>query len=72
VLSWIELDQFYYVVTTDRRTMGGDIIWTKKYPHFYSQETILTTSGDLLFYGSNYSSTNVSSPKTLSPSKLAA
>jgi hypothetical protein len=38
-------------------TQKGDTIWTKKYPHFYSRQTILTTSGDLLFYGSNYSPT---------------
>lgn len=38
-------------------TQKGDTIWTKKYPHFYSRQTILTTNGDLLFYGSNYSPT---------------
>ncbi|HET6243831.1 MAG: hypothetical protein H0V01_12735 [Bacteroidetes bacterium] len=38
-------------------TQEGDTIWTKKYPHFYSRQTILTISGDLLFYGSNYSQT---------------
>ena len=36
-------------------TQNGDTIWTKKYPHFNSHHTVLTTSGDLLFYGSNYS-----------------
>lgn len=38
-------------------TQKGDTIWTKKYPHFYAQQTILTTSGDLICYGSNYSLT---------------
>jgi len=38
-------------------TQKGDTIWTKKYPHFYSRQTILTNSGDLVFYGSNYSQT---------------
>lgn len=38
-------------------TQKGDTIWTRKYPNFYSRQTILTTSGDLLFYGSNYSQT---------------
>lgn len=36
-------------------TQKGDTIWTKKYPNFYSCQTILTPNGDLLFYGSNYS-----------------
>jgi hypothetical protein len=34
----------------------GDTIWTKKYPHFYSRQTALTSNGDLVFYGSNFSS----------------
>ncbi len=38
-------------------TQKGDTIWTKKYSNFYSSQTILTTNGDLLFYGSNYSPT---------------
>lgn len=38
-------------------TQKGDTIWTKKYPHFYSRQTILTSSGDLLFFGSNYAPT---------------
>lgn len=36
-------------------TQTGDTIWTKKYPHFYSRQTILTSTGNLVFYGSNYS-----------------
>ena len=38
-------------------TQKGDTIWTRKYPNFYPRQTILTTGGDLLFYGSNYSQT---------------
>lgn len=36
-------------------TEKGDTIWTKKYPHFYPRKTVLTSSGNLLFYGINYS-----------------
>jgi len=64
--NYIEFDEFYYVVDTDRRTMGGytkdflnkcdknwKLIWSKKYPHFYPQQTILTNNGNFVFYGSN-------------------
>jgi hypothetical protein len=36
-------------------TQKGDTIWTKKYPHFYPRQTVLSSNGDLVFYGSNYS-----------------
>ena len=36
-------------------TQKGDTIWTKKYPHFYPRQTVLSRNGDLVFYGSNYS-----------------
>ena len=36
-------------------TQKGDIIWTRKHPHFYSKQTMLTSNEDLVFYGSNYS-----------------
>lgn len=32
----------------------GDTIWTKSYPDFYPKETIVSSNGDLVFYGSNY------------------
>ncbi len=34
----------------------GDTLWTKKIPHFHAHQTMLTKQGELLFYGSNYSS----------------
>lgn len=34
----------------------GDTLWSKKYPKLIPKETIITTDGDLVFYGSNYSS----------------
>ncbi|MFY8188164.1 MAG: hypothetical protein ACOVLC_09415 [Flavobacterium sp.] len=36
-------------------TQKGDTIWTRKHPHFYSKQTMLTSNEDLVFYGSNYS-----------------
>lgn len=36
-------------------TQKGDTIWTKKHAHFYPQQTVLSSNGDLVFYGSNYS-----------------
>jgi len=38
-------------------TQKGDTIWTKKYLNFYPKQTILTSNKDLVFYGSNYYST---------------
>jgi hypothetical protein len=36
-------------------TQKGDTIWAKKHPNFYPSQTILSSNGDLIFYGSNYS-----------------
>jgi len=70
-ISIIESADNYYYLTAEqydqetninslwlmKLTQKGDTIWTKTYPKFYSQQTLLTTSGDLLCYGSNYSQT---------------
>lgn len=36
-------------------TQKGDTIWTKKYPRFYPRQTVLSSNGNLVLYGSNHS-----------------